>query len=270
MSSEEVDINDIITLTFGYFDEMAKKLDDIPLKAELKTNALLKLLSDKEADIFNESDKFYAALNDLSEEIGHSLHTVLEIELRQKGILQEFNQTIQSKATNPTPLQPITIQTSSPQQLGVFSGGWHYLTEKAKAKTSLEAIKLQLQNQPQISTSRQVIDILDFGRQQIPEYINKTIKYYEQCLAHLRVFSDIPRTKAIFQSNLREHLNKLAAIIRAFCRTIVEYRKEMFGERKRDIAKAVISLKMAEASALQQQRLPPLSVDPMAEKMRRE
>jgi hypothetical protein len=45
-------------------------------------------------------------------------------------------------------------------------------------------------------------------------------------------------------------MNKLSGIIRAFCRTITEYRKEMVGDRKADIAKAVLYLQTAQAQQL--------------------
>jgi len=230
------------------FDKAEEKLDKITETANEKTGKVLDLLNGK-TDIFNEPSDFYSALNNLAEEIGHSTYVVLEIEMRRMGLTPK--ETEENPKKTGAALQPITIQTSPPQQLGVFSGGWHYLAERSKAKSAIEAIKIQVQNPPQISTTKQVIDILDFGRQQIPEYVNRTIKYYEQCLAHLRFFDDkVPKTKEIFLSNLREHLNKLAAIIRAFCRTVAEYRTELIGERKRDIAKAIIALKMAETAAL--------------------
>ncbi|MHA1834990.1 MAG: hypothetical protein ACTSV7_13510, partial [Candidatus Baldrarchaeia archaeon] len=110
----------------------------------------------------------------------------------------------------------------------------------------LEKIQKIMQT-PKISTSRQVTDILEYCRQLIPEF-NRIQDYYQRCLDHLYFFND-SNTKEVLKTELRTHLSKICGIIRAFSRTITEYRKELVGERERDTAKAIIALQMAAIQA---------------------
>jgi len=236
---KEIEIDDIVTLTFSSMDAAIKDLGKIPETAKRKTDALLNLF---DGDIFASPSKFLKSITDLSEEIGHANHVVLEIDLRRQGIIH----------SNPTPPPTPQITTTQPERSQLIvqtqppkGGGFmDYLSTRKMAGVWRDFLQSQKGEQPQITTSKEATDVLDYGRQLIAES-NRTHKYYEQSLAHLKFFNDA-ETKERFTSNLREHLNKISGIIRAFCRTAVEYRKELAGERKSDMAKAVIALKMAE------------------------
>jgi len=249
---ERVDeIDQIIASTFRDFDKAINRLDQIPESAKTKTQTLLDIFG--KDTLFSEPNEFYQVLNDLSEEIGHAYHTVLAIELARQKITPQiasdlFDQVTRlNRSSNQSPI--VIGQGQTPQQLGVFSGGWHYLAERAKAKAVLQAIRESKdQTTPQISTGKEVVDILEFGRQLIPEF-NKVIEYYSCCIDHLYFFHDDDTTER-FRSDLQKHMNKLAGIVRIFCRTSTEYRIELFGERKRDIAKGALAMKMAEAQQL--------------------
>lgn len=244
------EVTNQITVLFEDFNKLIDKLDEIPKSAETKTKALLDLFfDDKEDDdeegVFGAPQKFLEAINNLSEEIGYAYHTVLAIELARQKITVEKPSDITNLLSKPQATgQPISITTSTPQ-LG-FWGLWHYKAEKAKAQAIRESSQRGV-GEPQISTSKEVFDILEFGRQLIPEF-NRIQEYYQKCIDHLYFFND-KETRERFHSELSKHLNKMSGIIRTFCRTITEYRKEVIGEHKRDVAKAAIALQMAEAQA---------------------
>lgn len=229
---------------FADLDKLAEKLNAIPKSAKGKTAKLLALF-EKDKDIFEQPEKFLQALNELSEEVGHAYHTVLTIELEREKIAKP------STATIPTPLQkqpevtPNLIVQTQPQKGG---GMWDYMSARKMATVWKKLLEeRQLQDVPQISTSREVIDILDFGRQLIPEF-NRVQEYFQQSQDHLYFFND-SETKERFRSELREHLNKIAGIIRTFCKTIAEYRKDLILQHKTEISQGLLAYKMAEYQA---------------------
>lgn len=243
---------------FEDFNQLTEKLDEIPKSAKMKTQKLLDVFFNEKTDIFKEPRAFLEAINNLSEEVGHAYHTVLAIELaRQRITPQKASELINLLPKQLTPSQPVVLQPTAPQ-LGVLSGYWYYKAAREIAKASTGKNGEQPFT-PQISTSKEVIDILEFGRQLIPEF-NRVQEYFQKCVDHLYFFNDLD-TRERFLSELRKHLNKIAGIIRVFCRTIAEYRKELIGERKRDIAKAVIALEMVRQTG---ETLP---LDPMARKL---
>jgi hypothetical protein len=231
---------------FRDFDTAARQLESIPNRAKQKTTKMLKLFDD--TNYLEKPSLFLEILQDLSEEVGHGLHTILVIELARGNIkTADFMNTlanIESKRGT-TASQPLVIQPTAPQ-LGVISGYWYYKAAKEIAKGSQKNGEQLLQ--PQLTTGRQVVDILEFGRQLIPEF-NKVQEEFQKRLDHLYFFND-PDTIERIHSELRMHMNKLAGIIRAFCRTIAEYRKEMGQLRKADVAKALLAMRMAEVQAL--------------------
>lgn len=245
MSNKEDTLQPVLDI-FRNFDELAKKLDDIPEQAKTKTDILLDVFFNKEKDIFEDPQIFLSALNDLSEEVGHAYHTVLAIELKRMGL---------TPPPTPMPIMPKTdksasqliVQTQPPKG----GGFWDFWGTRSYAKVWERYLKQNagLPSTPQVTTSKEVVDILEFGRQLIPEF-NRVQEYFQHCIEHLSFFND-KDTKERFHSELRKHMNKLSGIIRVFSRTSAEYRKELIGERKRDIAKMIIGLNMMAMSSEQ-------------------
>ena len=245
--TEENDVLSPIREVFQDFDKLIEKLDKIPKTAETKTNELLKLFFDEKKDIFKDPQLFLEKLNNLSEEVGHAQHIVLAIELaRQRITPQQVQNVAVGASPKETPGQPITINTSAPQQLGWLSGMWYAKGEVAKAK-AIEASRRTLEV-PQITTSKEVVDILDSGRQ-LPSEFNRVQNWFQQAIDHLHIYND-QETHERLLSELRKHINKLAGIIRAFCRTVAEYRKDALSEGKKDIAESIVAMKMAEYQSL--------------------
>lgn len=243
--SEDFDLEDIVKLTFASMDHAIEELNVIPVRAKEKTELLLKLFDD---DIFKSPSVFLKCITDLSEEIGHANHVVLEIDLRRQGIIHaddSKSQPVSSMLPEKVAQAAQTIIQTQPQKSGGF---WDFMGTSKMAGVMKQYFQSQKDQVPQITTSREVTDVLDYGRQLIAES-NRTHKYYEQSLAHLQFFDD-EETKKRFTSQLREHMNKISGIVRAFCRTAVEYRKELAGQRKSEMAQSVIALKLAEYQSL--------------------
>lgn len=263
---QELDSGEIVSETFQSLDSTLKSLDTIPTNAEKKTAILLDLLKLRDI-LFTQQNqaKFLIAINNLSEEIGHAYHTVLAIELVREKVKPEspsfMPPQIMQQGQQEKPSPQVLVQ-SAPQKGG---GLWDFMGTRRMAKAMENIYLAQKQEMPpQIGTSKQVIDILDFGRQLIPEF-NRVQKFFRGCIDHLYFFDDV-ETKERFWMELNEHLNKLAGIIRAFTRTITEYRKELVSDRKAEIAKAALALQMAQA--MTQGRGSPMSIDPTSLAMR--
>lgn len=262
---------ELLTITVdGIVDSINK--DRLDLEQQVKSaedkGALLMMLFFKADEYleFEYPEFFWIGISDLSEQIGHAQHMVLEIENKRKIIVEKIGE------KTPTPTQtPQVIVSSTPavvQRPGGITGWLETRTEAKSAEKIQERwIKAQQQGTPQIATERQVTDILDFGRQLIPEF-NRLHLYFQQCLDHLHFFND-DETKAFFHGELRQHLLKLIGIIRSFCRTVVEYRKSVLDEIKMELAKSMTQIVVAEALAKAGRGGILPYFDPMADEMRK-
>ena len=254
---KKLDVDNVLPLLFEEFERDKQKLKVIPEQANTKIDSLLKLF---ENDIFTKENQtnFLSILKSLNIETGHAYHIVQQFELARlqaqppkiESLIPTFSQPQQSQS-------PINISTQTPS-LGWLSGLWYYKGEKEKAQALTAMAEARRSDVPQISTSKEVIDTLDFGRQLTPEF-NRVIEYFNKAVAITHDFSD-PDTKERLQSDMRMHLNKLSGIILAFCEFITGYRTDLVGDRERDVAKAILALKMAESGF--QTRILPGGVGP--------
>jgi hypothetical protein len=65
----------------------------------------------------------------------------------------------------------------------------------------------------------------------------------------LYLFPNSQKTYDVYYTEIRMYLCKLSNIIKTFTRAIVEYRKELVGERKESYARALTLIKQAEYMA---------------------
>lgn len=255
--AEEGEVDAVMAL-FQDFDEAIKKLDEIPTSAQRKTEDLLAFFDAENIFAEGKRGKFQKKLSALTEEVGHAYHTVLAIELARQGLESNIDKDFVSQmlgmgAGNARSNNPqVVVQPSLPPapQLGVLSG-FHYkgaVKELAKAYVKVHGKDDGYNDKPQIATSKEVIDILEFGRQLIPEF-NAVQEFYQRSVDHVYFFHD-KETLDRLTSEIKKHLSKLAGIIRSFCRTIAEYRKDQQQDRKSDVGKAILALQMAKYEAV--------------------
>lgn len=248
--SGDYDISeDVVNVIFKQFEADVQYLKTIPDTTKTKTQLLLKILY--EEDVFEKAYEFLTGLDELSEEVGHAAATVLLIELARQRLSPDSAQQYMSMfrdmaGSRASASQPVVIQPNAPQ-LGVLSGYWYYKAAKEIGKSALEA------KQPvstQITTEKEVVDILEWGRQLLPnfnllrEVFETDVKAVKRC-----GFND-PTTIENLKSELRLFVTNLIGVIRTFSRTAAEYRVDAVGDRRRDIARAVISLQMARYTAM--------------------
>lgn len=213
-------------------------------KAETKGKTLMKLFSAENTyPEFDNPEKFWMSIIDLSEQIGHAQYMVLEIENKRKQLMES----LEEKKTNPTAQPSVVV---NPPMVAPPAGVWGYVGARRYASSQEKMQKMAIQAMersatPQIATEHSVIDILDFGRQLTPEF-NRVYNYFQQCLDHLSIFDD-DNTKIVFHGELRTHLLKLTTIIRSFCRTVSEYRKSVLDEIKMQLAKSLTEVATAQA-----------------------
>ncbi len=239
---EEIyDSDKIISQTFRSLDKQIEKLDEIPQQATAKANKVLELMF-SDTDIFMTKPGqlvFIKLLGELSEEVGHAFDTILEIELSKQRVKSDT-------PIMPMPSFPSQPQASTPQVMVNSTppkgGGWADYFGVRRWATTMERIFANQQTQaqgPQSATSK-VIDILDYGRELVSQY-NLTLDFYSRGIDHLYFFND-PDTHERQHKQLAMHLTKIVNIICSFSRTIVEYRKERFGDRKASVAAGVLWL----------------------------
>lgn len=236
---------------FQKLDEAVEQLKELPKKAEERTKNLLKLLNNEKTDIFGEdSAEFLEILNELNEEIGHASWEVLEIELRRQGVINPSKENPVPIPSSPKEVQPNQIiHVAQESQKG---GGWTgYFSARTWAKMVEKYMKWKddsLRVTPDIATAKEVLDILEFGRQLRPE-MNATIDFHRQAIDLVYFFPDND-TRERCRSELRAHLTKICGIIRGFTQTSVDHRIENVGEQRRTIATSIISLVMAQYTAM--------------------
>lgn len=254
MTEEPKSPEQLLTTTVNRLNDANEKskkaLEDAVKKASDKSKKLMNLLSKDGYYIFTKKgeNEFWDALRESSEEVGHALYMVLEIENKRRGIVTP------SEAQNKTPTQPpqVLVQsTPAIPQLPGGMGGWFQSRTKAKSEEKIHKMYLkerQEQLKPKITTEQEVIDILEFGRQLIPE-LNRLQLYFQQCLDHLHVYDD-EETKAFFYGELRIHLNKLSTITQSFCRTVAEYRKSVLDQATMELTKGMTEVVVAQMLAM--------------------
>lgn len=230
-------------------EEKEEKLEEAIKDAEDKSGLLLSLFfSEHEYPEFEHPEYFWVGIHELSEQVGHAQFMVLEIENKRKFLVEKVAET----KANPVETTPRVVVQSTPAVVQEPGGGFGYLAARTRAGAQKDIIKMQLKaieqkTTPQIATEKTVLDILDFGRQLIPEF-NRVHLYFQQCLDHLHFFND-DETKAFFHGELRTHLNKLTGIIRSFCRTVAEYRKSVLDKIKMELAKGMTAVVTARYTA---------------------
>jgi hypothetical protein len=250
---------DIVKATFKSLDDQVDALDKIPEHAATATQQLIDIVFN-EKDFFSDSKEkgnqaaFIKAVLGTSEEVGHAMHTILEIE---RGNPKDTNrQTIsmpQIPLPGPTQQQ---IEKTSPVVVTsqVKGGGWSdYFATRRWAGMFEKFLSAQKELvQSEITSSSKVVDILDYGRQLEGEWM-KLMDFYDKATKWLRFYND-PNTYQNLRQEVQMHVTKMSSIIRAFARTIVEYRKERFGDRKASVAAGAMWLEGMRAGTGGQQQ----------------
>lgn len=255
----ELTSQQIITQTFQSLDKQIDALDLIPKEANEKADDILKLMfSDKDIFLNLEGQlTFITCLRKLSEEVGHAFETILEIELSKQRAKPDMPmlpmpQLPAQQVERPNP--QILLQ-QGPQK----GGGWaDYFGMRRWSSTidKIFATQQNMINQPQSATSK-VIDILDYGRELVSQY-NLTLDFFSKGIDHLYFFND-PDTHERQHKQLAMHLTKIVNIICSFSRTIVEYRKERFGDRKASVASGILYVEAAKAGGMMRPYISPLN-----------
>lgn len=244
------DILGHVTDIFSDFDASIKRYDKICVTAKAKTNVLLKYFENTPRDFFAKTD-FPLKLTDLDDEMGHAYYTVLAIEIAKASLSQSPPPSIQIPQKQETIPQVVVQSQQAPKGGGV----WDYMIARKNTGDWIKFLRSQqnMEN-PQITTSKEAIDILEYGRQLIPEGINKVISYYSCARSQIFLFPDDATYKRLFD-DLYEHTIKIVSITRVFAKCSAEYRKELTQDRKRDIGKWIIKMKEAEYQSLGGMRL---------------
>jgi hypothetical protein len=253
---------DIVVSVFSSLDAQIEALDQIPDDVLGHTTALLNIITDLKQNIFEDPAtkiKFINALLGTSEEVGHAFHAILEIE-RERANPEKTPSNIPPMPQLPQigqmgtpeiverPVQGgITLNTQQPQ---MKIGYWAMRQWRGMVEKWLEAQKDLAQAQ---ITSSKVVDILDYGRELEAEWM-RLMNFYHYAQQRLSFFDD-KETYRNQHQEVETHIIKMISIIRAFTRTIVEYRKERFGDRKVGVAQGAMALEATEAAALGNLRL---------------
>lgn len=250
--SQEKSPEQLLTDTFALIHDAIKKdkkaLEGTVKKANKRSKALMTLLFKSEHYVFTKEGSmlFRNALRESSEEIGHALYMVLTIENKRAGLTINKTEEENKKPVASTTPQVLVQSTPAIPQLPGGASGWLQARTAAKSAEKIQKMLLKAQEKamtPKIATSEQVIDILEFGRQLIPEF-NRIHLYFQQCLDHLHFFGD-KETEAFFHGELSTHLNKLVSIIQSFCRTVAEYRKSVLDQSTMELAKGMAEVVVA-------------------------
>ena len=238
-----LDSNHIISDAYRSQDRQIKELDKIPEVVKGKANNIIKLLY-SECDIFLKIQgqlAFIECMTDLSDEIGNALHAILEIELAKQKVKTETPVIMPMPTQTVTPNPQVVLQQTPPK-----GGGWADYFGVRRWATTMERLgAIQQTSQMPQSTTSKVIDILDYGRELVAQY-NSVYDFWSKGIDHLYFFNDVD-THERQHKQLAVHLVKIVTIIRSFSKTIVEYRKERFGDRKASVASGVLWLEGAKA-----------------------
>ena len=233
---------------FSKFDEKEEKLNEIPIKAELTTKKLLKQFA--ETDVFEKSEEFLEAFDELGKTMGHVYHTVIEIELQRQKIKQPTDILLTQQQDREKEMEqrvsPIVVQAAAqPAEESKGIGITGLLAERfkwARLKEMNDSNKT-----PIITTDRKPTDILDYCKDVLRES-NRFYLYFLQARDTLYFFPD-EKTRTFFKGEIRTFLGQLCNIVLGFTQAIVEYRKELVGLREVAYAQAITTLEQSRIMA---------------------
>jgi hypothetical protein len=254
---------------FEKFEEQEARLEDVGKEAIANVDTLMASLREKGADIFDEEKDVYVGLDAFKKVMRYTNHLVIDIDLRRRALSQPeklAEQALQQAelAERQQTLPTATALTNQPVA-GEY-GMWRYLGERKKMAT-LEKITA-VAKEPQMTTTERQVDFMNYARD-IPPELNKLYDWLGGTLLRINRFK-CDKTKRICYSMFRTHLEKLTTLTIGFSGAVIEFRKELVGEREVAYAQAFIVLEQARiaAAAMPLGRGSPVSIDPTALSMR--
>jgi len=235
-------------------DNEQKKLEDELDKSPTKNGK--KLLSFLKNYLWIKKPlKFKQALLTYGTQFGHALFVVGEEENKRRGISEAPKEQKATKGSS-TQFPNINFQAAPAvvQQPGGFFG-WLGQSKQAGTLKEMQRAMLEYQRELQspITSEERVIDILNFGRDLIPEFINRTLKYCRRALIQVRLHPD-ESTKRFLDEDLCEHLCKMVGIVNTFCQVSLQHRKKALDKVREGLIKGmtevIIAWQMAQAGAI--------------------
>lgn len=202
---------------------------------------------------FAESDKLLVLIDDLSNAVGYALQLVLEMERKVEPLHME-SLGEEEKKPSPPP-QPVIVQAGSnpkPEKKGFWSSllGGYYDYKTLKLQLEMQQ---KTEQQPTITQSQEVKDVLQFGRQIIPT-LNEIKTWFKGCKCRLYFFQD-KSLYYYYHVELQSYLSKVIGIIRSFAKSCMEYRKKELDRLKIELGKAIAQIAQAEAFAAGQKQV---------------
>jgi hypothetical protein len=253
---------------FEKFEKQEEKLEKVGQDAIDNIDKLMEKLREGPS-IFDEEKEVYVSLDAFKKVMRYTNHLVIDIDLRRRALSQPeklaeqaFQQAEMSGRQQTLP----TAAALTNQPVAGEYGMWRYLGERKKMQ-ALEKITAGAK-EPQMTTTERQVDFMNYARD-IPPELNKLYDWLGGTLLRINRFK-CDKTKRICYSMPRTHLEKLTTLTIGFSGAVIEFRKELVGEREVAYAQAFIVLEQARiaASAMPLGRGSPVSVDPAALSMR--
>jgi len=259
---------DNINSVFTNFDKAIDKLDKLYSKEVKKdTEEIMDMLFDQQ--ILSKPKVFYQCVRRLSDTSGHVVQAVMLVEERREkmraGVFETPFITTASvrrhdgAGSNPA---PVTVQTATPTQEA--PGFWAFMGTREQEKT--KRMQFEESTRSVITSVEKPKDILDYCRD-IPRESNKLVDWFEATLDHLHFFPD-ENTEYFFYTELRKHAAKFMSIVKSFTKAILEYRKELVGERQVAYAHALTLMEEAKYLSQAGYKGPSPFPDPMSDEMK--
>jgi hypothetical protein len=246
----------IMSRAYDSLDKQIEALDKIEEDAPDICSDLIETLG-PDTDIFQDEEDsaaFSEALRGTAGLIGHAIQLILDAEKPEKEALNlpqlpQLPNVAQTTSSNPN----VTVNQPPPVvKQGAIASIMEHLSVRRLAKAYERAVEMQ-QNKPDITTSRIQADPLAYGRQLESEIMRiRDFHYRAQC--KISLFND-EHTIQLLKGELKNHCTKICDIILAYTTTIVERRKERFGDRKVGVAAGAMWLEAAKSNALGNLRL---------------
>ncbi|MCJ7424711.1 hypothetical protein MUP01_10665 [Candidatus Bathyarchaeota archaeon] len=254
---------------FEKFEEQEARLEEVGKEAIANVDTLMTSLRTKGKDIFDNEKDVYIGLDAFKKVMRYTNHLVIDIDLRRRALSQPEKMAEQAMQQAELSGRQQTLPTAAAltnQSVAGEYGMWRYLGERKKMQ-ALEKITAGAK-EPQMTTTERQVDFMNYARD-IPPELNKLYDWLGGTLLRINRFK-CDKTKRICYSMLRTHLEKLTTLTIGFSGAVIEFRKELVGEREVAYAQAFIVLEQARiaASAMPLARGSPVSLDPAGLAMR--
>jgi hypothetical protein len=236
---EIVEPSDIVIAGYKSLDKQIEELDKIPSRVQGECESLLDIVFDALCGKKNILEKpediseFIRTVQLCNSEVGLAWHMLIAMDQDQNVKSEKREVQLPPLPNIPnagtgSPPSTVVMGPPAPVKQAFFAPFWEHMSIRRLASAYERSVE-GANRQPEITTSK-VKNVRDYGQELEAEW-TLLLDFYTRAQCLVRYRND-EVTKRLLLREIQAHCVKVTKITKSFCTTIVEYRKDKFGDRK--------------------------------------